>query len=155
MKFGFDRHHTKKLLLMMFFITVAVVTGGQLLPLDVHAAKPSAYSKEYDIMVDPTNLVPPTRWHVPGVTPIITSMDPDTSDAFSTTEAQPVTLKPGQYRFATFTFDFPFTVTLEGKLEFARSLDQCVEGRGTTVLKVQCGRTQPYGGVPEYWSDQR
>ena len=144
-----------KLLMSLFFLLVMGMNDAVQRQSTVFAAPPSAYSKEYAITVDPTSLEPPTRWHVPGITPIITSMDPDTSDAFSTTEAQPVTLKPGQYRFATFTFDFPFTVTLEGNLDFARSLDQCVQGRGTRVLKVQCGRTQPYGGVPEYWSDQR
>ncbi len=114
------------------------------------AAPPGAYSTEHDITVDPTALTPPTRWHLPGVTPMITSMDPDTTDAYSTTERQVVKLRPGTYRFGTFTFDFPFVVTLEGVLDFAKSLDQCVEGRGTKTLTVTCSRMQPYGGTPEY-----
>ena len=145
----------KQLFLSVLLIGTVGIGMGEFVNYEAVAARPSAYSKEYSITVDPTKLEPPTRWHVPGITPIITSMDPDTSEAYSTSEAQPVTLKPGRYRFATFTFDFPFTVTLEGNLEFSRSLDQCVEGRGTQVLTVQCGRMMPYGGVPEYWSDQR
>ena len=61
-----------------------------------------------------------------------------------------LTLKPGRYRFGTFTFDFPFVLTLEGVLDFSSSLDQCVEGRGSRTLTVRCSRTQPYGGEPEY-----
>ena len=114
------------------------------------AAPPGPYSKEYQITVDPTALTPPTRWYVPGVTPHVASLDPDTTDAFSTTQRGEITLKPGQYRFGTFTFDFPFVLTLEGVLDFSPSLDQCVEGRGTKTLMVRCSRTQPYGGQPEY-----
>ncbi len=108
------------------------------------------YSKEYPITVDPTALTPPTRWYVPGVTPHVASLDPDTTDAFSTTQRGEITLKPGRYRFGTFTFDFPFVLTLEGVLDFSSSLDQCVEGRGSRTLTVRCSRTQPYGGEPEY-----
>lgn len=114
------------------------------------AAPPGAYSTQHDITVDPTALTPPTRWHLPGVTPMITSMDPDTTDAYSTTERRVVKLRPGKYRFGTFTFDFPFVVTLDGVLDFAKSLNQCVEGRGTKTLTVRCSRMQPYGGDPEY-----
>ena len=59
-------------------------------------------------------------------------------------------LKPGKYKFISFTFDFPFSVSLEGTLDFAPSLDQCVEGRGTQTLVVRCKRTYPYGGQPDY-----
>jgi len=44
----------------------------------------------------------------------------------------------------------PFAVTLEGVLDFAPSLDQCVSGRGTQRLTVTCSRTQPYGGQRDY-----
>lgn len=114
------------------------------------AAPPAAYSKEYPITVDATALYPPTRWQVPGVTPMIMTLDPETSDAYRTTERKELKLKPGKYRFGTFTFDFPFTVTLDGVLEFARSLDQCVEGRGTQTLTVRCTRTVPYGGQRDW-----
>ncbi len=114
------------------------------------AAPPSASSKEYDITVDATALTPLTRWQVPGVTPYLMSLDPEYSEAYPTTESRVVRLKPGQYRFGTFTFDFSFEVTLEGVLDFAPSLDQCIDGRGTRTLTVRCSRTQPYGGQPEY-----
>ena len=55
-------------------------------------------------------------------------------DAYKTTESRALKLKPGKYTFGSFTFDFPFAVNLEGKLEFDQSLDQCVEGRGTQTL---------------------
>ena len=113
-------------------------------------ASPSPYTKEHTITVDPTRLTPPTRWYVPGITPYIRTLDPEVTDAYSTTQQYTVNLKPGRYRFSTFTFDFPFVVTLDGVLDFAQSLDQCVEGRGTQTLKVRCSRTMPYGGQPEY-----
>jgi len=114
------------------------------------AAPPPAYTKEYPITIDATRLNPPTWWHVPGMTPIIWSLDPESTEAFRTTTTKELKLKPGSYRFGTFTFDFPFAVTLEGVLEYAKSLDQCVDGRGTQKLTVRCSRTQPYGGQPEY-----
>jgi len=114
------------------------------------AAPPPAYTKEYPITIDATRLNPPTWWHVPGMTPIIWSLDPESTEAFRTTTMQELKLKPGSYRFGTFTFDFLFAVTLEGVLEYAKSLDQCVNGRGTQKLTVSCSRTQPYGGQPEY-----
>lgn len=114
------------------------------------AAPPAPYAKEHPITIDASALTPPTWWHVPGKTPIIWSMDPDNTEALRTTTPRELTLKPGSYRFGTFTFDFPFVVTLEGVLDFAPSLDQCVSGRGTRVLTITCSRTQPYGGQREY-----
>lgn len=115
-------------------------------------AKPvPPYAREYPITIDATNLQPPTWWHVPGVTPIIWSLDPDSTEALRTTQTRELKLKPGTYRFGTFTFDFPFVVTLDGMLDFTPSLDQCVSGRGTRTLAVRCSRTQPYGGQPDYW----
>ena len=105
---------------------------------------------DYAVTIDATALEPPTRWYVPGVTPIIWSMDPDTSEAYKTTEPRVVGLKPGHYKFGTFTFDFPFMLTLEGVLNFSPSLDQCVSGRGTRTLTVRCSRTQPFSGEPDY-----
>ena len=110
------------------------------------AAPPPAHMKEYAITFDATALVPPTRWQVPGMTPMIMTFDPDSTDAYKSTERRTVALKPGSYKFGTFTFDFPFNVTLEGNLDFAKSLDQCVAGRGTQTLTVTCSRTSPYGG---------
>jgi len=114
------------------------------------AAPPPSYTKEHAIMIDPTVLDPPSWWYVPGVTPSIYNSDPDSLDAFKTTDKRTLALKPGKYKFISFTFDFPFSVNLEGKLEFAPSLDQCVEGRGTQTLIVRCKRTYPYGGQPDY-----
>jgi hypothetical protein len=104
----------------------------------------------YTITIDATKLAPPTWWQVPGVTPLVSSLDPDSTDAFRTTSPRELKLKPGTYRFGTFTFDFQFVVTPEGVLDFSPSLDQCVEGRGTTILQVRCSRTQPYAGQREY-----
>ena len=114
------------------------------------AAPPPSYTKEHAIMIDPTVLDPPSWWYVPGVTPSIYNSDPDSLDAFKTTDKRTLALKPGKYKFISFTFDFPFSVNLDGKLEFAASLDQCVEGRGTQTLIVRCKRTYPYGGQPDY-----
>jgi HEAT repeat protein len=107
------------------------------LALSAWAAPPAPYSKEYTITIDATALNPPTWWQVPGVTPMIMTLDPDSTDAFRTTAPRDLRLKPGTYRFGTFTFDFPFAVTLEGTLDYAKGLDQCVSGRGTNVLPVQ------------------
>jgi hypothetical protein len=114
------------------------------------AAPPPSHTKEHAIMIDPTVLDPPSWWYVPGVTPSIYNSDPDSLDAFKTTDKRTLALKPGKYKFISFTFDFPFSVNLDGKLDFAPSLDQCVEGRGTQTLVVRCKRTYPYGGQPDY-----
>jgi hypothetical protein len=120
------------------------------LPVKVDAGPPAAYTTEHAITVDPTVLDPPSWWYVPGVTPSIYNSDPESLDAYKTTDKRTLALKPGKYKFISFTFDFPFSVNLEGKLDFASSLDQCVEGRGTQTLIVRCKRTYPYGGQPDY-----
>lgn len=119
-------------------------------PASAVAAPPPAHTKEYSITFDATALVPPTHWQVPGITPMIMTLDPESTDAYKSTERRTLLLKPGAYKFGTFTFDFPFTVTLEGTLDFAASLDQCVTGRETRTLTVKCSRTHPYGGTREY-----
>lgn len=113
-------------------------------------AAPPPHTKEFPITVNATALNPPTWWQVPGVTPMIMTMDPDTTEALRTTESRELKLKPGPYHFGTFTFDFPFVVTLEGVLDFAPSLDQCVSGRGTQTLTIRCSQMQPYVGPPDY-----
>jgi hypothetical protein len=128
----------------------ALLWGGTVLPVPIGAAPPPSYTKEHAIMIDPTVLDPPSWWYVPGVTPSIYNSDPESLDAFKTTDKRTLALKPGKYKFISFTFDFPFSVNLEGKLDFAPSLDQCVEGRGTQTLVVRCKRTYPYGGQPDY-----
>jgi hypothetical protein len=128
-------------------LTAIFITGPSAV---VSAAAPSVHTREYAITIDATALTPPTWWQVPGITTMIMTMDPDSTEALRTTSPHELTLKPGAYRFGTFTFDFPFVVTLEGVLDFASSLDQCVSGRGTQRLVIRCSRTQPYGGQPDY-----
>ena len=105
--------------------------------------------KEYAITVDGTALQPPDYWHIPGVTPEMAS-DPEMAGTFRTIEKKAFQLRPGTYTYGTWTFSFQFTVTQDGHLEFAPTLDQCVEGRGTQTLKVNCRRTYPYGGQRDY-----
>jgi hypothetical protein len=129
---------------------LAILYGGLATLTAGEAAPPPSYTKEHAIMIDPTVLDPPSWWYVPGVTPNIYNSDPESLDAFKTTDKRMLALKPGKYKFISFTFDFPFSVNLEGKLDFAPSLDQCVEGRGTQTLIVRCKRTYPYSGQPDY-----
>ncbi len=105
--------------------------------------------KEYTITVDGTALQPPDYWHIPGVTPEMAS-DPEMSGALRTMEKKAFQFRPGTYTYGTWTFSFQFTVTQDGHVEFAKTLDQCVEGRGTQTLKVNCRRTYPYGGQRDY-----
>ncbi len=116
-----------------------------------HSAEPiNPLLREFAITVDPTALVPPTSWNVPGVTPLIYNMDPISSEAFETTSVKELYLKPGKYRFGSFTFDFPFMVSHDGLLKFSSTLDQCVKGRGTQTLTILCRHTQPYPQDPDY-----
>ena len=114
------------------------------------AEPPELQATLYSITIDARSLVSPSWWQVPGVTPSIWTYDPETSDAYRTSESREVPLKPGAYKFVSFTFDFPFEVTTDGTLQYARSLNQCVEGRGTRTLVVKCKRTYPHGGEPDY-----
>ena len=114
------------------------------------AGQPAAYTQEHTITIDATSIDPQTWWQVPGVTPSIYGSDPESMDAYRTTESRVLKLKPGKYKFMSFTFDFPFAVNIEGKLEIAQSFDQCVEGRGTQTLIVRCSRTFPYSGQRDY-----
>ena len=104
----------------------------------------------YPITIDATSIVSQSWWQVPGVTPSIWTSDIETSDAYRTTDPRVLQLQPGQYKFISFTFDFPFEITAEGTVAYAPSLDQCVEGRGTPTLIVRCKRTYPHEGQPEY-----
>lgn len=124
--------------------------GVLLLYASAEAGPPAAYTTEHPITIDATVLDPPSWWQVPGVTPSIYNSDPESMDAYKTTDKQTLALRPGKYKFVSFTFDFAFSVNLEGKIEFASSLDQCVGGRGTQTLLVRCKRTYPHGGEPDY-----
>jgi len=46
-------------------------------------------------------------------------------------------------------------VNLNGTLDFSKSLDQCVEGRGTQTLMVLCKRMYPHGGQRDAYYEQR
>ena len=130
--------------------TVLIITCG--LMNVTEAAEPvNPLLKEFTIKIDPSALKPPTHWHVPGMTPLIWTMDPVNMEAYKTTDVKELQLKPGTYRFGTFTFDFLFKVSLSGTLEFSEALDQCVEGRGTQVLTIRCSHTQPYPQDPDYY----
>ena len=116
-----------------------------------HTGEPvNPLTREHTITIDPSALDPPTWWHVPGVTPLIWTKDPLTYESHRTTEIRDIKLKPGEYRFGTFTFDFLFLVTLDGQLEFDDSLAQCVKGRGTNKLVIVCSHTQPYKQERDY-----
>ena len=106
--------------------------------------------KEFTILFDATGLEPPTFWQVPGVTPEMATLDPDSTDALRTEVKQQLTMKPGTYWYGTFTFSFQFTVTRDGRVDYPKTLDQCVGGRGTQTLIVTCRRTFPYGGQRDY-----
>ena len=119
------------------------------------ADQPPAHLKEHTITIDATNLVPSSWWQVPGITPSIWASDPDSLDAPKTSERRDLRLKPGTYKFISFTFDFPFVVTLDGTLQFSKTLDQCIEGRGTRTLIVRCKRMYPHGGERDAYYDQK
>ncbi|MFO0775437.1 MAG: hypothetical protein U0172_12305 [Nitrospiraceae bacterium] len=131
----------------------AVLAVGALVSPCVNAAvfaAPPAQTKEYSIHFDASKLEPPTFWQVPGVTQEIANNDPDSTDALRTEHPKTLQLKPGTYWYGTWTFSFKFTVTLDGRLEYDKTLDQCVRGRGTQTLEVLCRRMYPYGGQREY-----
>lgn len=132
------------LCLLLFVLSLLIDQPGQA------AEQLNPLLREFTITVNPSALNPPTWWHVPGITPLIWTKDPISTDAYKTTEAKDLNLKPGEYRFGTFTFDFLFKVTLSGTLEFSPTLDQCVDGRGTQVLTIRCSHTQPYPQEPDY-----
>ena len=106
--------------------------------------------KQHTITFDATALEPPTFWQVPGVTPEIATNDPDSTDALRTEEKTELQLKPGNYWYGTWTFSFQFTVTQDGHVDYSKTLDQCIQGRGTQTLRVNCRRMYPYGGQPDY-----
>ena len=129
---------------------VGGVLGSAAVVSPAAADPPVSYTQEHAIIIDATTINPQSWWQVPGITPSIYASDPESMDAYKTTETRTLNLKPGKYKYVAFTFDFPFTVNLAGILEFAHSLDQCVEGRGTQTLTIRCSRTYPYGGQRDY-----
>ncbi len=141
-------HLNGNVTLMTIGVACLLVSAG--MELTALAEPPGPVEQEHAITIDATAIVSQSWWHVPGVTPSIWTSDPETSDAYRTTEPRVLQLKPGRHKFISFTFDFPFDVTPEGTVEYAPALNQCVEGRGTPTLIVRCKRTYPHGGQPEY-----
>jgi hypothetical protein len=117
--------------------------------------RPTAHLQEHQITIDATKLVPMSWWQVPGVTPSIWNSDPESLDAPKTSERRDLSLRPGKYKFISFTFDFSFTVGMNGAIDYSPALDQCVQGRGTKTLVVLCKRTYPHGGQPDPYYDQK
>ena len=95
-------------------------------------------AQEHAITIDATALKPPKVWSVPGVTEPLQSLT-----AFKTNQVKTLQLRPGRYMFTTTTISFEFTVDLDGTLEYAKMHDQCVSGRGTSQLTVNCRFTMP------------
>lgn len=129
-------------------VFVAIIMMGMALPATTVLG--ASVAKEFPITIDATKLEPPSLWQIPGLTPAIWTLDPESTDALRTAEVTELRLKPGNYTFSTFTFSFQFTVTQDGTLEFEKKYDQCVSGRGTRMLLVKCKRMQPYGGQRDY-----
>ena len=135
---------------LVLVVTLTMLTG-LFLNSNTFAEEPTnPLLRKFSITVDPSTLNPPTKWQVPGVTPLIWIHDPVSTVAYPTTESKTLELKPGKYQFGTYTFSFFFTVTLSGTLEYDKSLDQCVQGRGSQTLTVICSHTQPYAQDPDY-----
>jgi hypothetical protein len=97
----------------------------------------SPFAKEFQIEINGTALNPPFAWAINGVTEPIQSLHPLMSD-----KKTALKLRPGRYYYTTSRFSFEFTVDLEGRLDFKKTLDQCIEGRGTSSITVTCSRTQ-------------
>src|SRR4029079_16570362 len=94
----------------------------------VIAGQPAAYTQEHTIIIDATTINPQSWWQVPGITPSIYASDPESMDAYKTTESRALKLKPGKYKFGSFTYDFPFTVNLECKVGCSPYIDEMRAG---------------------------
>jgi hypothetical protein len=70
----------------------AILSGAVVAVKAAEAAPPPSYTKEHAILIDPTVLDPPSWWYVPGVTPSIYNSDPESLDAFKTSDKR--TLSP-------------------------------------------------------------
>lgn len=96
-------------------------------------------AQEHPIVVDARGIIPPIAWSVPGVTEPVQSVH----DRMVTDKVTTLKLKPGKYIFMTTIFSFEFTVNLDGKLDYMKTIDGCVGGRGTGTLLVKCRKMQP------------
>ena len=101
-----------------------------------HAKHPLA--QEHPITIDATAITPAKVWSVPGATEPLQSLT-----GSMTNEVKTLNLRPGRYMFTTTSFSFEFTVDLEGKLDYSKTHENCLQGRGTTKLIVNCRFTMP------------
>ena len=126
---------------------IAVVCGAMVLSAGMAFAAPAAdqappthpLAQEHPIVVDARGILPPIAWSVPGVTEPIQSVH----DGMVTDKVTTLKLRPGKYIFMTMIFSFEFTVNLDGKLDYMKTIDGCVGGRGTAMLLVKCRKMQP------------
>jgi hypothetical protein len=127
--------------------SIAVVCGAMVLLAGMAFAAPAAdqappkhpLAQEHPIVVDARGIIPPIAWSVPGVTEPIQSVH----DRMVTDKVTTLKLRPGKYIFMTTIFSFEFTVNLDGKLDYMKTIDGCVGGRGTAMLLVKCRKMQP------------
>jgi hypothetical protein len=103
------------------------------------AAPKHPLAQEHPIVFDSTGIHPPMPWNIPGVTEPVQSV----RDRMVTDKVSTLKLRPGRYIFMTTIFSFEFTVNLDGKLDYMKTIDQCVGGRGTSTLLVTCRKMQP------------
>ena len=112
-------------------------------------------AQEHPIVVDARGIIPPIAWSVPGVTEPVQSVH----DRMVTDKVTTLKLRPGKYIFMTTSsslaratrrwlrvttiFSFEFTVNLDAKLDYMKTIDGCVGGRGTSTLLVRCRKMQP------------
>ena len=127
--------------------SLAVVCGALVLSAGLALAAPVAdpapprhpLAQEHPIVVDARGIIPPIAWSVPGLTEPIQSV----RDRMVTDKVTTLKLRPGKYIFMTTIFSFEFTVNLDGKLDYMKTIDGCVGGRGTSMLMVKCRKMQP------------
>lgn len=129
----------KRFSVFLALVGFAVVLSGLVLPASAAESPQHPLAREFPIEIDGTGIHPVVEFHVPGATESIQSVRPLMSD-----KKVILHLRPGRYTFGTFTFTFEFVVKPDGMLDYMRSLDQCVSGRGTATLVVHCRRTQPF-----------
>ena len=96
-------------------------------------------AQEHPIVVDAMAIHPPMPWSIPGLTEPVQSV----RDRKMTDKVVTLSLRPGRYIFMTTIFSFEFTVNLDGKLDYMKTIDRCVGGRGTAMLLVTCRKMQP------------
>ncbi|MEK6695358.1 MAG: hypothetical protein AABY67_08385 [Nitrospirota bacterium] len=127
--------------------SLAVVCGAMVLSAGLAFAAPAAdpappkhpLAQEHPIVFDSTAITPPMPWSIPGLTEPIQSV----RDRMMTDKVTALKLRAGRYTFMTTVFSFEFTVNLDGKLDYMKTIDGCVGGRGTGTLMVKCRKMQP------------